>query len=236
MFWTLAPRQRLSIALAGLLMALHFAVWIGSLYLTSTAASVALVATQPMFAAIFGRLFLGDLVGRSAVLGIALASAGCAVLAGGDWGHGADAILGDALAVAGAAFAAGYLVAGRSVRAALPLTPYLALVNLVAGSVLVAVALVAGAPLGGFGAHVYVAVTANAILGSVVGHTLLNWSVRRFPAHLVTLAILGEPVGASLLTWGFFGEQPPLHAAAGGAIILAGIAVGFARSGGGKSS
>ncbi len=235
-FWRLTARERLSIVLAGLLMAAHFAVWIASLYLTSTAASVALVATQPVFAAIFGRLFLGDRVGRAAVVGIAIASVGCAVLAGGDWEHGAEALLGDVLAVAGAAFAAGYLVAGRSVRAALPLTPYLALVTLVAGSVLVVVAVVAGAPLRGFDSHVYVAVTANAILGSVVGHTLLNWSVRRFPAHLVTLAILGEPVGASLLTWGFFAEQPPLHAAAGGAIILAGIAVGFARSGGGKPS
>jgi len=232
-FWKLAPRERMAIAAAGLLMGLHFGVWITSLYLTSTAASVALVATQPVFAAVFGRLFLGDRVGRAAVLGIAVAAAGCGVLAGGDWGRGPEAILGDILAVAGAAAAAGYLVAGRSVRVALPLVPYLAMVNLVAGVVLLTAALVAGAPILDFESHVYVAVAANAILGSVLGHTLLNWSVRRFPAHLVTLAILGEPVGASLLTWWFFAEQPPLHAAAGGAIILVGIAVGFARSSGG---
>jgi len=230
-FWKLALRERLLIVGAGVLMGLHFAVWIGSLYLTSTAASVALVATQPVFAAIFGHLTLGDRVGRWAIFGIAVAAVGSGVLAGGDWGGGSEAIIGDLLAVLGAAAAAGYLVVGRSVRVALPLTPYLAMVNLVAGVVLLGAAGLAGAPIGGLERHVYIAVAANAVLGSVVGHTLLNWSVRRFPTHLVTLAILGEPVGASLLTWGFFAERPPLHAVAGGAIILVGIAIGFARRG-----
>ena len=41
--------------------------------------------------------------------------------------------------------------------------------------------------------------------------------------------VLGEPIGSSLITWVAFGEQPPLYAAGGGAIVLAGIAIGFVR-------
>jgi len=41
--------------------------------------------------------------------------------------------------------------------------------------------------------------------------------------------VLGEPIGSSLITWAAFGEQPPIHAAIGGAIVLAGIAIGFIR-------
>jgi drug/metabolite transporter (DMT)-like permease len=52
--------------------------------------------------------------------------------------------------------------------------------------------------------------------------------VRTTPTHLVALAVLGEPIGGSLIAWAAFGEQPPLHAAVGGAIVLAGIAAGFA--------
>jgi drug/metabolite transporter (DMT)-like permease len=63
---------------------------------------------------------------------------------------------------------------------------------------------------------------------SLLGHTLINRAVRRAPTHLVALAILGEPVGASLMTWALFAETPPLHAALGGAVVIAGIAVGFA--------
>ncbi len=233
---TLEPRRRRLVVLAGLLLGGHFGVWISSLYLTSTAASVALVATQPVFAALLGRIFLGDRVGRRALIGIAIAGLGCAVLAGGDWAHTPGALLGDLLAVLGAAAAAGYLVVGRGLRATLPLLPYLALIHLVAGLGLLAAALVAGAPMVGFATPVYLAIVANAVICSAIGHSLLNWSVRRTPAHLVTLFILGEPVGASLLTWGWFAEQPPLHAALGGAIILVGIAIGFARADGRASN
>ena len=99
----------------------------------------------------------------------------------------------------------------------------------VAGIGLLCAALIAGAPFIGLPDHVYLALILAAVVPSLVGHTLLNWSVRRTPTHLVSLAILGEPVGASLLTWIFFAEAPPAHAAVGGAVILAGIVVGFAK-------
>ena len=51
----------------------------------------------------------------------------------------------------------------------------------------------------------------------------------QLPTHLVALAVLGEPIGSSLITWAAFGEQPPIHAAIGGAIVLVGIAIGFVR-------
>ncbi len=225
----LSARERWFVVAGGLLLGTHFGVWISSLYFTSTAASVALVATQPMFAAVFGAVFLREAVGRRAMVGMGLAMVGCLVLAGGDFSASGDALLGDAMAVAGAATAAGYLIVGRHVRVAIPLTPYLAAVNVVAGLALLGAALATGARFGGFGWNVYAAIVACAVVPSLIGHTLLNWSVRRFPAHLVTLAILGEPIGASLLTWGFFGEQPPTHAVLGGAIILAGIGVGFVK-------
>lgn len=229
--WTLlaglSRRERWFIVAAGLLLGAHFGVWITSLYLTSTAASVALVATQPVFAALFARA-LGDTIQRREIMGMAIASAGCLALGGGDLVAGsATALLGDALALAGAATAAGYLLVGRRLRVALPLTPYLAMVNVVAACGLLAAALLAGVPFAGFDDHVYLALVLAAVVPSLLGHTLLNWSVRRTPTHLVTLAILGEPVGASLLTWAFFDEVPPAHAILGGAVILAGIFVGF---------
>jgi len=214
------------IALAGGLLAIHFGTWIASLQLTSTTASVALVCTNPIFAALFG-LVLGDHVRRREVFGIAIAAAGCAVLAGGDWQAGGDALLGDGLALLGAASAAGYLVVGRSLRMRVPLLPYLGMVNGIAAVALVVAALIGGVDLVALPGHTWLACAGAAVFASVVGHGLLNRAVRITPTHLVALAILGEPIGASLITWAAFGEQPPVHAALGGAIVLAGIAVGF---------
>jgi drug/metabolite transporter (DMT)-like permease len=224
----IAPRDRPLVALSGVLLAAHFGTWIASLSFTSTAASVALVCTNPMFAAGFGTL-LGDRVTRRELLGIGVAGAGCAVLAGGDWRAGGDALIGDGLALLGAATAAAYLVVGRRLRSAAPLLPYLGAVNAIAAATLVVTAVALGAPLARLPAHSYVACAGSAVFASLIGHSLLNAAVRTTPTHLVALAVLGEPVGSSLITWLAFGEQPPAHAALGGAIIVAGIAVGFVR-------
>jgi drug/metabolite transporter (DMT)-like permease len=225
----LGGRERRLIVLSGVLLGVHFGSWIASLSFTSTAASVALVCTNPIFAALFGSMFLGDRVTRREIGGIAIAAAGCAVLAGGDWSAGGDALIGDALALVGAASAAAYLVVGRKLRASVPLLPYLGCVNAIAGVGLAIMAIALGADLTALPGHSYLASAGAAIVASFVGHSLLNAAVRTTPTHLVALAVLGEPICSSLITWAVFGEEPPLYAAAGGAIVLAGIALGFVR-------
>lgn len=225
----LPRRELLLCALSGILLAAHFGAWITSLYYTSTAASVALVATLPIFGGALAWLFLNEGIGRREGIGIAIAACGCVVLAGGDLDAGSSALIGDALALAGALTGGGYYVVGRHMRTALPLNAYLATINLVAGAVLAVTALLAPTPVRGFAATDYIAIAGCALVPSIVGHTLLNWTVRRVRVHLVALAGLGEPIGASLLTWLFFAEAPPTHAALGGAVILAGIGIGFIR-------
>ena len=225
----LAAKDRPLVLLSGVLLGIHFGSWIASLSFTSTAASVALVCTSPMFAAAFGTL-LGDRVRGRELVGIAIAAGGCAVLAGGDWQAGGDALLGDGLALIGAASAAGYLVVGRRLRASLPLLPYLGVVNAIAALGLLIAAIALGADLTALPSHSYLACAGAAIVASFVGHSLLNAAVRTTPTHLVALAVLGEPIGSSLITWVAFGEEPPLYAALGGAVVLAGIAIGFIRA------
>jgi drug/metabolite transporter (DMT)-like permease len=222
----LAARDRWLVIASGVLLGVHFGSWIASLGFTSTAASVAIVATNPMFAALFGTV-LGDRVTRREGSGIAIAAAGCAVLAGGDWQAGGDALIGDVLALVGAASAAAYLVVGRRLRASVPLLPYLGCVNAIAAVGLVAAALVTGVNLAALPGQTYLACAGAALIASFVGHSLLNAAVRVTPTHLVALAVLGEPIGSSLITWVAFGEQPPIHAVLGGAIVIVGIAVGF---------
>jgi drug/metabolite transporter (DMT)-like permease len=228
----LSRREKTFIAISGLLLAAHFAVWIASLYYTSTAASVALVATQPVFAGLLAWIFLGEGIARREAVGIAIAGIGCVVLAGGDvLAASGDAIIGDGLALAGAVTAAGYFIAGRRLRASLPLGAYLAVVNAIAAALLVTSAVLAGTQVTGFARGDYLAMAMSALVPSLIGHSLLNHAVRRVPVHLVALAILGEPIGASVLSWLFFREVPPSNAVLGGAVILVGIAIGFTRFG-----
>jgi drug/metabolite transporter (DMT)-like permease len=118
---------------------------------------------------------------------------------------------------------------GRRLREAVPLLPYLGAVNAIAAIGLAIAATATGARIWAQDGEVYLACAGAALVASFIGHSLLNAAVRVTPTHLVALAILGEPLGSSLITWAVFGEQPPVHAAIGGAIVLVGIAAGFVK-------
>src|SRR3954471_1764413 len=104
-------RERALAIFSGVLLAGHFATWVPSLSYTSVASSVALVATQPAWAALIARM-RGDHVPRVAWLGIGVAFGGAVLLSGVDLSLSARALGGDALALAGGVLAAGYVTVG----------------------------------------------------------------------------------------------------------------------------
>ena len=66
---------------AGLLLGAHFATWIPSLRFTTVASSTALVATQPVWAALIARR-RGAVIPRTAWIGIGIALVGVLILTG----------------------------------------------------------------------------------------------------------------------------------------------------------
>lgn len=228
----LKSRDHGLILVAGLSLAAHFGLWIRSLSLTSTSASVALVATQPVFAGLMGYVLLHEGFRRQEIWGVLFAAIGCAVLAGGDFGgNSSDALLGDAYALGGAITVPIYLLVARALRERLPLLAYLSVVNAVAGIALVVAILASGMECQAItvliGWEEILAMLGLGLICSVVGHTLLNYCVRLVPVHLVSLGILADPVIATISTWIVFNEIPSVQVAVGGAIIVSGIYVGF---------
>lgn len=210
-------------AAAGVLLALHFATWIHSLSLTSVASSVVLVTMQPVFTAVLGPFFLGE---RPGVLGLAAAAVallGTVVLVGADFALGGRALLGDLLALAGAGTASAYFMIGRRLRERIGFGRYLLLVNGSSSGVLLALGLGAGTRLSGFPWETWAILLLMAAGPHVVGHGLLNWSVRRIRAFTVNMAVLGEPVLATIYAAALFDERPGGAFFAGAALIAAGI-------------
>ena len=78
-----SARDRRLSRLSGVFLAAHFATWIPSLSFTTVASSVALVATQPVWAALIARQ-RGEHIHRQTWIGIGLALAGALVLTGVD--------------------------------------------------------------------------------------------------------------------------------------------------------
>ncbi len=207
---------------AGIALGAHFATWLASLEMTSTAASVTIVSTAPMFV-VGWHWVAGKPPGRRTAAGVLLATAGVAVLAGGDLLTDTDSLAGDGLALIGAGCMAVYLIVGARVRDAVPNAVYAPLVYGVAALAMAPVAVVSDRPLTGFGATTWLAIVAMVIGPQLGGHTTLNYLLGRIGSVPVSIALLGEAVAASALTWAIFGEVPPAAAAVGTPLVLIGL-------------
>jgi drug/metabolite transporter (DMT)-like permease len=221
---TLSGRHRAALVGAGAALAIHFATWIASLSYTSIAASVLLVNLAPLFTIVLSWTLLGERPTARTWLAGALALAGAALIAAGDWtGGGTSPLFGDALALAGAAALSVYHVIGRGLRDALPLAAYVQTVWTIAAVVLAVLLLLYGVPFAPYSTRSILAFAALAIVPTIGGHGLVNRSLRVLPAPVVGLFLLGEPIGATILAYLFFGETPTPLTLVGGAIVLAAL-------------
>jgi drug/metabolite transporter (DMT)-like permease len=228
-FGRISRRDLLFATLSGIALAVHFASWFESLSWTSVAASVSIVQSQPLFVALGAWLLLKERLGARTVAGILVAVAGMVTMALGDLLTGVlvgpDPLYGNALALLGAVMAAGYVLAGRSLRQRVSLVPYVVVVYSVCSVVLLAVALAQGAPLTGYPTREWALFVGLALGPGLFGHTVINWALAHLRSSVVSVSLLGEPVGSTLLAVFLLSEVPTAFTVGGGVAVLAGIAV-----------
>jgi drug/metabolite transporter (DMT)-like permease len=209
---------------AGALLAAHFATWVPSLSFTTVASSVALVATQPVWAALIARR-RGDEIQRATWLGIGLALAGTVVLTGVDLSISGRALFGDVLAMVGGMFAAAYVTVGADVRRQVSTASYALACYATAALLLLLLCLATGQSLTGYDRDTWLAIGGLVVGAQLLGHTLVNMVLRSITPTAVSVAILFEILGATLLARLAFGETPPAGAWPAAALIAAGVVV-----------
>ncbi len=231
--WRSLPHRRF--AGYGVVIALHFFLYIASLSFTTVAHSLALVYTAPLFIAVFSWLFLGETLSGRRWLGVLLGVLGVGVLAGleavsgsppgGGPASRSTAPLGDALALGSAITFAVYSVIGRAQRRAHRLFDYAAGVYGWGALWFLPLALwqAPGSRYDLLGISGGLAIVGLGVGPLGTGHTLYNAALRRVPATAVNLIATLEVVGGVALSAAFLGELPSAIALTGGAIVLAGI-------------
>jgi drug/metabolite transporter (DMT)-like permease len=226
-------RERRLCVIAGLFLGAHFATWVPSLSFTSVASSVALVATQPVWAALIARA-RGEHVPRGAWWGIGTAVAGAVVLSGVDLSVEPRALLGDLLALVGGVLAAAYVTVGADVRRTVSTSVYALACYAVAAAGLLVVCLVGRQPLAGgsagYDGATWLALVAMVAGPQLLGHTVVNRVLGTTSPTLVSVAILFEIVGSAMLAWVAFDEVPPPSAIPAALLIGLGVVL-VVRSG-----
>lgn len=231
-------RGDLSLGLvSGLFLAVHFGTWISSLEFTTVASSVVFVSTGPLWVALLSPVLLNERLKRAAILGLALALVGGAIVGLSDaciWKNGLQcpdlgrvlqgrAMWGNFLALAGAWAVSGYLIIGRKLRTKISLIPYIFIVYGMAALGLIAAMFVSGESPLGHPASAYFWIFLLAAFPQLIGHSTYNWVLRYIPAALVAITTLVEPIGSAILAFFILRETPSQGVLVGGALILSGI-------------
>ena len=196
------------VAAAGLLLGAHFATWIPSLRFTTVASSTALVATQPVWAALIARR-RGVHIPRTAWIGIAISLLGVLVLTGVDLSVDPRHLIGDLLALAGAVLAAAYVTVSESARRTVSTATLTTGLYATAAVMLLGLCLLLQQPLSGYGAQAWLYILLLTAGAQLLGHTLINKVLSTTSATVVSLAILLEMPGATIIAAVALGQVPP---------------------------
>jgi drug/metabolite transporter (DMT)-like permease len=218
----LGSRDWLLCLVAGVFLAAHFAAWVPSVKLTSVASATALVATQPVWAALLARA-AGRRVPAGVWLGIVVSVSGAALLTGVDFSLSGRALLGDLLAIVGGALAAAYVTAGAAVRPRVSTTAYTFVCYSSCSVLLLLVCMLGAQRLAGYDLATWLRLAVLTIGAQLLGHSLVNVVLRSVSPTVVSLAILFEVPGAGIIAAVWLGQLPARSALPGLVLLLVGV-------------
>jgi drug/metabolite transporter (DMT)-like permease len=214
------------IAVVGLCFAGDLAFWHWSIRLTTVANATLLANLASVFVTLVAWLTGRERVTAVFVFGMVFALAGAAVMMGASLSISGRQILGDGLGVITALFYAGYLLNTKALRtkghSALAIMAWGTVVTAIA---LLPVALISGEAMLPHSLHGWLVLVVLALVSHVGGQGLIAYALAHLPATFSSVALLLQPMLATLFAWELFGEKLGPLEMAGGAAVLAGIAL-----------
>lgn len=184
---------------------------------TTVANTMFLLSGAPFFAALLGRVVLGETVERGVWLAMSVALVGMAVML---WdGLGAGTLYGNSLALFAAFCFGAFAVVLRKGRG-VNMLPIVVLGAVLGGAN-------AGILCGGAFAVPFRDAALLFVWGALLSgtvHVIFTWGSRYVPGAELTLLILVEFILSPMWVWLFIDERPSLATLIGGALVLASVA------------
>jgi drug/metabolite transporter (DMT)-like permease len=215
--------------LAGFVLALHFYGFFLAMRMTTVAAGTALVALQPIFAALFLKLMGGEIPSR-AWLGMFVSFGGVVLISGIDLQISFRAFMGDLAAIISAALAAMYMLIGARAQRTLETASYTSICYFFCAVTALPMAVIAGNEILHFSAREWWILLGLIFGAQFLGHTMFNSVLKRVSPAVVSLIVFFEvPVSSILAIW-WMGQRPPVGIIPGIALILFGCVLVVLRT------
>ncbi len=221
----LSSREFFELVFIGLLLGAHFGFWISSVKATSVAASVLLGTCHIVYVSIIGWIFFGEKLNGRGIRGTFIALSGIIVLFWGDLAEDPGNFNGNFLAFISGILAGLYYLGGRKHRKNISLPTYAFVVYLSSALTMWFVVIIQGLEYKSFDdpQKEFQLFFLMALVPTLLGHTMQNWSLAFLPAYVISITLLAEPIGSGLLAWYIFDEVPSLGVIVGGLIVLVGV-------------
>jgi drug/metabolite transporter (DMT)-like permease len=213
-------------ALAGLFLAAHLMLWIGSLFFTSVASASVLVTIHPIMLIVVESLFLKKRFPVASWIGVLVAFSGSVMLGISDAAPNesfANPMLGNLMAFTAAFLFVFYILISQKIRKN---SGWLDYVFAVYGFTALFSVVIAGF----LGVHWLMQPMATVVVGvalavgaSIIGHGSMNYAVKFISATLLSTLILAEPVFATILAYFIFAEMPAVTSIIAMGIIMGGV-------------
>jgi drug/metabolite transporter (DMT)-like permease len=208
-------------ALSGFVLALHFIGFFIAMRWTTVAAGTALVALQPIFAALFLRMLGGNIPSR-AWLGMGVSFLGVLMISGVDLSISWLAFKGDVAAIISAALSAVYMLLGSKAQKEIGTHSYTSICYFVCAITALPMALVMGVEIIHFEKNEWLILLGLIAGAQILGHSMFNAALKRVSPAIVSLIVFFEvPVAALLAIW-WLDQRPPIALIPGIIVILTG--------------
>ncbi len=226
----MSARSRWLAGAAGTLFGINITLMATSLTHISIMINQTLIATIPIWVAVFEVTLLKGALSRAIWAGIAVALAGGILVAFASSGappinEDGNPGLGVLLAAISACSAALYITIGRKVRSTTSFIPYIWLVYTAGSAVTLLIIGLNRVSLIGYDIRGYLWVLLLAILAQIIGHGALNFVLKYVSPTVITVTAQAMPVLATVWALVIFSEIPTAWQALGSALLLLGVTI-----------
>lgn len=211
--------------LPSLVFALHMLTWAVGARMTIVAQASLIVNFAPAVIPFFLHWLVGERINRAEITGTLIALAGVFALGIRDALAGGGHIWGNVMCFGSMLLFAWYLALGRKNRDFPSIWLYMTPVYAQAGVICAVVAL----PWW----HTYAATDTTewslmlglALLPTMIGHTILNASMRHLRGQIVSLCNVGQFIFAGIMAWFLFNQLPPLSFYLASTLVVIGVTI-----------
>jgi drug/metabolite transporter (DMT)-like permease len=195
----------------GIILAVHFITWIFAARITLAANATLIVCMVPLAMPVIVFFMMGDRVKKSELVGTVIALLGVVIIGFSDSHLGGNYLRGDFLAFVSMVLLALYMAYAKKNRQQRNIWIYLVPLYYIGGIVCLLLSFFFTPPHKAlYSGREILMILGTGIVSTVIGHTLINYGMRRQPSQIVSLILLSQFIFAGILAFFIFGEIPSI--------------------------